>query len=40
MLFIGPGSPWENGYIVSFKWILRNELLNREILYTLKEAVS
>jgi len=37
-LFIKPGSPWENGYIESFKGKLRDELLNREIFYTLKEA--
>ena len=37
-LFIEPGSPWENGYIESFNGKLRNELLNREIFYTLKEA--
>jgi transposase InsO family protein len=37
-LFIEPGSPWENGYIESFIGKLRDELLNREIFYTLKEA--
>jgi putative transposase len=37
-LFIEPGSPWENGYIESFNGKLRNELLNGEIFYTLKEA--
>jgi putative transposase len=37
-LFIEPGSPWENGYIESFNGRLRDELLNREIFYTLKEA--
>jgi putative transposase len=37
-LFIEPGSPWENGYIESFNGKLRDELLNREIFYTLKEA--
>ena len=36
--FIEPGSPWENGYIESFNGKLRNELLNREIFYTLYEA--
>ncbi|MFC1799239.1 IS3 family transposase [Thermodesulfobacteriota bacterium] len=36
--FIEPGSPWENGYIESFNGKLRDELLNREIFYTLKEA--
>jgi transposase InsO family protein len=37
-LFIEPGSPWENGYIESFNGKLRDELLNREIFYTLREA--
>lgn len=37
-LFIEPGSPWENGYVESFNGKLRDELLNGEILYTLKEA--
>ena len=37
-LFIEPGSPWENGYIESFNGKLRDELLEREIFYTLKEA--
>lgn len=37
-LFIEPGSPWENGYVESFNSKLRDELLNGEIFYTLKEA--
>ena len=37
-LFIEPGSPWENGYNESFNGKLRDELLNAEIFYTLKEA--
>ncbi len=37
-LFIEPGSPWENGYIESFNGKLRDELLNGEIFYNLKEA--
>lgn len=37
-LFVEPGSPWENGYIESFNGKLRDELLNREIFYTLEEA--
>jgi transposase InsO family protein len=37
-LFIEPGSPWENGYIESFNGKLRDELLDREIFYTLIEA--
>ena len=36
--FIQPGSPWENGYIQSFNARLRDELLNGEIFYSLKEA--
>ena len=36
--FIEPGSPWENGYIESFNARLRDELLNGEIFYTLREA--
>jgi len=37
-LYIEPGSPWENGYIESFNGKLRDELLDREIFTTLKEA--
>jgi transposase InsO family protein len=37
-LFIEPGSPWENGFNESFNGKLRDELLNGEIFYTLKEA--
>jgi len=36
--FIAPGSPWENGYCESFNARFRDELLNGEIFYTLKEA--
>ena len=36
--YIEPGSPWENGYCESFNARLRNEFLNREVFYTLKEA--
>jgi putative transposase len=36
--YIAPGSPWENGYVESFNACLRDELLNGEIFYTLKEA--
>ena len=35
---ITPGSPWENGYVESFNARLRDQLLNGEIFYTLKEA--
>jgi len=37
-LFIEPGSPWENGYCESFNSKLRDEFLNGEIFYSLKEA--
>ena len=37
-LYIQPGSPWENGYVESFNGKLRDELLNGEIFYTLREA--
>ena len=37
-LFIEPGSPWENGYNESFNGKLRDEVLNREVFSTLKEA--
>lgn len=36
--FIEPGIPWENGYNESFNGKLRDELLAREIFYTLPEA--
>ncbi|MEO0960017.1 MAG: integrase core domain-containing protein, partial [Pseudomonadota bacterium] len=36
--FIEPGSPWENGYCESFNARFRDELLNREIFFTLHEA--
>jgi putative transposase len=36
--YIEPGSPWENGYVESFNARLRDELLDGEIFYTLKEA--
>jgi transposase InsO family protein len=36
--FIEPGSPWENGYVESFNRKLRDEVLNGEIYYTLREA--
>jgi len=37
-LFIEPGSPWESGYCESFNGKLRDELLSREVFYTLEEA--
>ena len=36
--YITPGSPWENGYIESFNARLRDELLNGEVFYSLREA--
>ena len=36
--YIEPGSPWENGYIESFNARLRDELLDGEIFFTLREA--
>ena len=36
--YIAPGSPWENGFNERFNGILRDELLNREIFFNLKEA--
>ncbi len=37
-LYIELGSPWENGYCESFNGKSRNECLNGEISYSLKEA--
>ena len=37
-LFIEPGTPRENGYCESFNGRLRDECLNGEIFYSLKEA--
>jgi putative transposase len=37
-LYIEPGSPWENGYCESFNGRLRDECLNGEIFYSLREA--
>ena len=37
-LYIEPGSPWENGYVESFNGKLRDELLDREVFYTLLEV--
>jgi len=46
-LFIEPGSPWENGYVESFKGkvpesglFCDHELLDREIFYTLPSTAS
>ena len=37
-LYIEAGSPWDNGYLESCNAKLRDELLDREIFYTLREA--
>jgi putative transposase len=36
--YIEPGSPWENGYCESFNARFRDELLDGEIFYSLREA--
>ena len=36
--YIEPGSPWENGYCESFNARLRDEFLNGEIFYNLRDA--
>src|SRR3954463_16708976 len=36
--YIELGSPWENGFVESFNARLRDELLNGEIFYSLREA--
>jgi transposase InsO family protein len=37
-LFIEPGSPWENGYVESLNGKLRDELPDREVFHSLREA--
>ena len=37
-LYINPGSPWENGYIESFNGRLRDDVLNRELFHSVREA--
>ena len=37
-LYIEPGSQWENGYCESFNSKLRDEFLNGEIFYSLKQV--
>ena len=37
-VYITPGSPWENGYCESFNGKMRDEMLNGELFYTLREA--
>jgi putative transposase len=36
--YIEPGLPWEKGYCESFNGRMRDELLNGEIFYSLREA--
>ncbi len=36
--YIDPGSPWENGCYESFNARFRDEFLNGEIFYSLREA--
>jgi transposase InsO family protein len=36
--YIEPGSPWENGYCESVNARFRDELLNGEIFYSLRET--
>jgi len=38
ILYIAPGSPWENGYVESFNGRFREELLNRDLFYSVREA--
>jgi len=37
-LYIEPGCPWENGYAESFQGRFRDELLDRELFYSVKET--
>lgn len=37
-LYIEPGSPWENGYMESFNGTFRDNVLDRELFYSVKEA--
>ena len=37
-LFIEPGAPWENGHAESFGSRFRDELLNRELFTSVREA--
>lgn len=38
VLYIAPGSPWENGFVESFNSKLRDEFLNRELFENLRAA--
>lgn len=37
-LYIEPGCPWENGYVESFHGRFRDDFLDRELFYSVKEA--
>ena len=37
-IHIEPGKPWQNGFIESFNSRVRDEFLNMEVFYTIKEA--
>jgi len=36
--YVEPGSPWENGFCESFNGTLRDNLLDGELFYSLKEV--
>jgi transposase InsO family protein len=38
ILYIEPGCPWENGYAESFHGRFRDELLDRELFHSVREA--
>ncbi len=38
MLYIEPGSPWENGYAESFNSRFRDEMLDREVFGSIRDA--
>ena len=38
VLFITPGNPWENGYNESFNGTLGDEVLKREIFYSISNS--
>ena len=38
-MYIERGSPWENGYVEFFNGKMRDELLNREQIDTLRDPV-